>query len=337
MVSRVVPMAARLVPLAAVVYTGHFLVAVTPLRLLCFPVDVSFTGVPRAPALPAQSLDFAEMVEVTPFNPVVLGHGALRFRLRDGVTHELMFPHTKDALPSQARFAAEFGPWVAGTARAGGFAGAPPRDPRVPPLAPRPLLGSWAMVVVGVLFALVNLVVAAGALSSASVSIGAMALLGGGLGAGLAWFGYRPIAERKRLRGVTPGAPGATTTTPAERAATKQRAALALGAMSVLMVLGAAVKFRDAATLQDDGAAAERYCVARGLATPTAGDQATYEQLVRDGCRIRYGEIFRAHHARRVGALLAAASVVLAVAAVGLWVGGRSGKGAMNGAVRAGG
>jgi hypothetical protein len=238
--SRVVPIAARLIPLTAWAYAGHYLVVATNERLLLFATSFSLFGSVTPPSNAPVALELADVARVEPFNPAILGHDALRFTLRTGLVQELMYRRSIGNLASHATFALQFPAWLVSQVAASSF---PPRsdaERTIPALAPRPAVGTWILLV-------------GGGLSAVGGSFMALAMIASGFSGdvvtalpfvlwGAISFAIGIVLRRKRIRQLGGTVPPVGETLERNRS-TLRAAAITLGGLLVLCLLGSGAVF----------------------------------------------------------------------------------------------
>lgn len=195
--SNVVPMFARLIPIIRHFYVGHHMVVGTNQRLLLVPVSLTLMmGVPDQIHLPPRVLEFGALASATPFSPTIIGHSALRLTRKDSISHEIMWPGTKDRVPGQQGFFGSFPGWLQNALTQGGFPPPPPPDPRTPELPPPPMAMHTYLMVLGVVAALFFFaMVAAGMLGP----IRPLAISFGVAGAGVAVTAFLDKKNRAQL------------------------------------------------------------------------------------------------------------------------------------------
>jgi hypothetical protein len=195
--SNVVPMFARLIPILRHFYVGHHMVVGTNQRLLLVPVSLTLMmGVPDQVHLPPKVLEFGALASATPFSPTIIGHKALRLTRKDSISHEIMWPGTKDRVPGQQGFFGSFPSWLQNTLTQGGFPPPPPPDPRTPEFPPPPMAMHTYLMVLGAVAAVFFFVmVIAGMLSP----IRPLAISLGVAGAGIAATAFLDKKNRAQL------------------------------------------------------------------------------------------------------------------------------------------
>lgn len=153
-VSRNVPMAARLVPLARTLYARHFVVLVTSERLLFVPAGMGLFGdVSLSRPAPTGAIELCDVASVEAFNPVLIGQSGFRVTLRTGLAYDFTYLSSVKNLPSQANFAADHAVRITRQLGAG-LPGRAAAERSLPPLDPAPMLGAWALLIGGVLLTL---------------------------------------------------------------------------------------------------------------------------------------------------------------------------------------
>jgi hypothetical protein len=156
--SWIVPFAARVVPLGAALYSGHFLVVVTGERMIFFPTSIGLLGGVSPPKGLPTAIELSDVARIEPVRAMIIGHEGVRITMQTGLRYDLMHAASVRNVPTQGNFAVGYLGWVA--QRVGKLPQRPASERTLPPLPPRAALGTWVLLVAGGLVTVASLAMA---------------------------------------------------------------------------------------------------------------------------------------------------------------------------------